>query len=545
MKKKIIISVVAILIVSAMITGGIFIFRSYHKNGLVADVYPVASLNVGYSGDQSQSYGTVTNNISQDIVPESGQTISQVYVKEGQTVAIGDKLMEYDISDKANQLELKKLDIQQIENKIALGQKDLAELKNTKPVVVAPITNTPDTSEPSQPETETEVPEKTGLAYNYISQTAKAYVGNGSEKKPFHFLCTQSAYVYGSYLNYLKEKSYTAVFEIRKDNKTDGTLVTSWTVNGSAMDKADDASKWSVLNRQKMDNETESESETKPQLDTSSLSNSDSDAVADVDVDADVDTDTELGSGKNGLTASALAKKIAEKEKQLKDLDVAKRTAQLEQQKLEKDCNSGVVNATINGIVKKVGDTKNLPKDGTPFLSVAGSEGLYITGNVSEMLLSQVKTGQIITATSWNNGNVFQATITEISKYPLDGNNYSGDGNPNASYYPFTAYIKDSTGLTNGDGVQISMSGTDENTNTSDMICIDKPYIRTEKGRAYVWKADEHDRLVKQYITTGKKMFGQVITITGGLSMDDRIAFPYGKTAQEGVKVKDSDSAQE
>lgn len=533
MKKKIIISIVVILIVSAAVTGGVFTFKYLHRNSLVADVYPVASLNVGYMDDQKQSYGTVTNNISQDIMPETDQTISQVYVKVGQTVAIGDKLLEYDVSDKKDQLEMKKLDIQEIDNKIALAQKDLTELKNTKPVTPTPTETSSDTSVPIKTETEAPVPEKVGSAYNYISKTAKAYTGDGSEKKPFRFLCKSSAYVYGSYLNYLKEKSYTAVFEIHKDDKTEGMLITSWTVNGAAMDQTEDDAKWSVLNREKMNDDTEAVS--KPQVDTESLS----------DVETDTETDIESNVGKDGLTAPQLAKRIAEKEKELKDLDVDKRKAQLEQQKLEKDCSSGIVTATINGVVKNVGDSNKPPKDGTPFLSVAGSEGLYITGNVSEMLLAQVKPGQVITATSWDSGNTFQATITEISKYPLDGNNYSGEGNPNASYYPFTAYIKDATGLTNGEGVQLAMSGRDESSDTSEIICIDKPYVRTENGKSYVLKADEHDRLVKQYVTTGKQMFGQVVTITGGLSMDDRIAFPYGKSAQEGVKVKDSDSAQE
>ena len=32
---------------------------------------------------------------------------------------------------------------------------------------------------------------------------------------------------------------------------------------------------------------------------------------------------------------------------------------------------------------------------------------------------------------------------------------------------------------------------------------------------------------------------GMYVLITGGLSMEDKIAFPYSKTAQEGVKTKE------
>ena len=85
MKKKIIITVVVILILSAAITGGIFAYKSYNQNNLVADVYSVTNLNMGYWGDQTQSYGTVTNDISQNITVDDSQTISQVYVQEAKT----------------------------------------------------------------------------------------------------------------------------------------------------------------------------------------------------------------------------------------------------------------------------------------------------------------------------------------------------------------------------------------------------------------------------------------------------------------------------
>lgn len=529
MKKKIIITVIVVLFVAGAAAGGVFAYKSYNDSKLVADVTAVSNLNMGYWGDETQSYGTVTNDISQDIYPESDQIITQVYVQEGQTVAIGDKLMEYDITEKQLELEMKKLDIQGIDNDITLAQRELTELKNTTPIVdtpevVTPVT--PATETETETQTETEVSEKTGSAYNYISKTAKAYDGDGSEDDPFHFLCTQSSYVYGSYLNYLKEKSYTAVFEIRDNNKKDGTLISSWTVNGAAMDSVEDDSKWSVLDRQEVEETTETE--------------------ADSETEATVtDTQDETSTEQTGYTADELKKAISDKEKELKDLDLDKRSAELEQKQLEKECEGGIVYATINGTVKTVGDPNELPTDGSAFLSVSGSEGLYVTGSISEMLLNQVKEGQVITATSWDSGMTFQATVTEISPYPLDGSNYNGSGNPNASYYPFTAYIEDSTGLTNGEGVQLSMTTVDSSISTTDTICIEKAYVREEDGKSYVLKADENNRLVKQYITTGKVMYGQAVMITGGLSLEDRIAFPYGKTAKEGVKVSDSDGSME
>ncbi len=66
----------------------------------------------------------------------------------------------------------------------------------------------------------------------------------------------------------------------------------------------------------------------------------------------------------------------------------------------------------------------------------------------------------------------------------------------------------------------------------------------SENGKSYVLKADENDRLVKQYVKTGKIIYGDTIEIKSGLTEDDRIAFPYGKTAKEGIRVVDSDGAE-
>ena len=48
---------------------------------------------------------------------------------------------------------------------------------------------------------------------------------------------------------------------------------------------------------------------------------------------------------------------------------------------------------------------------------------------------------------------------------------------------------------------------------------------------------------MKQYVKTGRIIYGDTIEIKAGLSEDDRIAFPYGKTAKEGVRAVDSDGS--
>ena len=58
----------------------------------------------------------------------------------------------------------------------------------------------------------------------------------------------------------------------------------------------------------------------------------------------------------DGMTREEQAKQIQEKEQKIKDLDLEKRTAQLELKKLDKKVNNGVVKSTVEGTVKAVLD---------------------------------------------------------------------------------------------------------------------------------------------------------------------------------------------
>ena len=54
-------------------------------------------------------------------------------------------------------------------------------------------------------------------------------------------------------------------------------------------------------------------------------------------------------------------------------------------------------------------------------------------------------------------------------------------------------------------------------------------------------KADENDRLTKQYVSVGQTMYGYYIEVTGGLDVkNDRICFPFGTDVKEGVRTQES-----
>lgn len=89
---------------------------------------------------------------------------------------------------------------------------------------------------------------------------------------------------------------------------------------------------------------------------------------------------------------------------------------------MEKSATDGVVYAEVDGVVKTVGDPDEKPEQGQAFLVVTGDDGLYVKGTISELLLDDVPVGTVVSANSWESGMTFDATITEISDYPVSGN---------------------------------------------------------------------------------------------------------------------------
>ncbi len=236
----------------------------------------------------------------------------------------------------------------------------------------------------------------------------------------------------------------------------------------------------------------------------------------------------------DGYSEKELAEAIDEKQEELKRLDLELRQEKLRLESLESAASDGVVYAKLDGVVKSVGDPDD-EDGGGAFLVLAGDDGLYVSGTISELLLDMVKPGTVVTANSWESGNTFQATVTEISDYPVSGNSW-GDGNQNVSYYQYTAFIEDSSALKNGEYVDLSIA-TNQTESDSEAIYIEKAYVRQENGRSYCMIADENDRLKKQYVVTGKTVYGSAVEIKSGLTESDRIAFPYGKNAVEGAAV--------
>ena len=253
-------------------------------------------------------------------------------------------------------------------------------------------------------------------------------------------------------------------------------------------------------------------------------------------ISTDTVSDT-TGSGDAGTsyggTAAEIQQQIKDKEKEIRDYQLDMKEANLEIKDIQKKLNNQTIKSTLNGVVKTVGDPEKESNDGKPLIQVVSSEGLYVQGTVSESKMNKLKVGATLSGYSYDNGVSFTAEVREISPYPSD----NGQDGANASSYPFTAYIADASGLSNNSWAELTL--LDEGDGQGQGIYLEKPFVRTENGQYYVMKDDGTGHLTKQIVQVGGIQYGSSYQITGGLSMDDKITFPYGKDVREGAKTEE------
>ena len=238
-------------------------------------------------------------------------------------------------------------------------------------------------------------------------------------------------------------------------------------------------------------------------------------------------------------TKEELAEAVQRQEERLADLRLDLKQSELKIRSTEKAVEEGAVLAKISGVVKKAGDPSNPPGDGSAFLQVASTEGMYIRGGISELLLDQIREGDLVNVSAGQSGTCCQAEIREISPYPDESGMFSGIyGAVSASMYPFIAYVSEGGGtLISQEWVQMDAAGSGME-QPSDALYLWKAFILEEEGRQYVYLRDEKGKLRKREITTGRRV-GEGCEVLSGVSWEDWLAFPYGKEVRNGASTRE------
>lgn len=240
----------------------------------------------------------------------------------------------------------------------------------------------------------------------------------------------------------------------------------------------------------------------------------------------------------NGGGQAPLSRKeaIKEQEKRIKDLELDIREAELALKKIEKKLNRQTVYSKMDGIIAYVGDAVTGATTEDAFLKVKSEDGYFIKGSVSELLLDQIKEGTVLNCMSYESG-AFKAKVIDISDYPTSSDSMWTDGNPNVSYYTYSAdIVDDEIELQEYDWITVTLPGT---TGDNAPLVIMKGFVISENGSSYVYK-DENGILKKQQVILGEITDGGYnVIVKSGLSREDKVAFPYGKTVKEGAVTRE------
>ena len=364
-----------------------------------------------------------------------------------------------------------------------------------------------------------------------LDDETEPIAGTGTKDDPFVFLCDSSdGYVIakGSFLNKMAQfnedgtrdagkNGYWYRLEFHQDNQV-----------ADFQNRKESCIGYYLIDGNLLDKRVENDSEIEYTLDGASH-------------DEEEFPDDPGGDGDGGDAGSASitrdeAIKIQKSKIQSLTLDI--RESKLNIRKLEKKVQRETVYSKLDGVIAKVGDSITSSSDGDTFMTVKSKEGYYVRGTVSELMLDQIQEGTELKC-STSNGE-FDAKVSYVSDYPVSSDSSSyGSGNPNASYYEYTATIEDSSiKVSDDDWLTVMLAGNV----VSNGIVLDKSFVRTENGISYVYK-DDNGTLKKQILKVGGNVnSGYSVLITGGITREDKIAFPYGDDVAEGAKTKEVSS---
>ena len=566
--KRALLIVGGVAVAGGVVWGILTLARNAHRGNV--DVYAVSDFSMtNYWGDTSQTSGMVSTDQMQKIFLSDTQKVKQVYVKEGQTVRKGDKLLSYDTTLTALDIERAQIDYerQQLQQETAKKELErllLAQNQEELQAAIDELTAQIDELIKKNQEQWYDANSVPIPSITTVEGKATALQGNGSKEEPLYFNWnTEDSLSEENLIKLLPvdaEEAYV-VLVIRKDNRSQHQPVAYITLrleleSVSPITPEPDSSGTGTQSGTGAD--TGSEPADGPDTETGEGGQTTDTPVTSEQKlnyyyenlpgiewqDPEVTTDEirelqkELEELQKLLEESypkeELIKMIRDKNKEIAQMDTSIKLAKVNLEKVKKEVGSDTVYSELEGTVKAVRDPNSGDFTGSEaVVEVSGGGGYYIDGALSELELGTVSVGGTVQVNSWMTGASCEGEIVEISDYPTDNANSWSDGNSNVSYYPFKVFVPEEANLQEGDWVEMSYqntAGDDGNT-----MYLESMFIRSENGKSYVMARGENGKLEKRWVQTGRNLWGSYTQIRGGLTVDDFVAFPYGRNAVEGA----------
>lgn len=595
-KKKIIITVTAVVLVVAI---GLGVWFGVSR-GRSEPVKVFAFNSVGmteYWGDSQESYGPVSTDKIQTVFLSSTQTVTEMKVAQGDTVKKGDVLMTFDTTLSDLQLERKRLEVEKLKLDLETAQKKLKDIRNMKPMsIVSPddfdyggengganrplegnyelsdkqfydgkdeetalicwlrngytvndsilekarqlaedlqTKNQPDPTEPdtepttepttepptqpsteppTQPSTEPPTQPSTEPPTQPSTEASTPSTEESSEGEDGEQSSASAAENPGEKPT-VSVEDYYIVFKVTKDDMSMGNRL-AW--EGLHVFKQGSGFAFNFFDASGVPDHT--------------ITTDDPD-------NPDEPDDPDIPDPGSGYTAAQLAQMRAEQEKTIKETKFKIKMAEADYKIMQTEMSDGNVYAEFDGKVVSVLTEEEAKTQNQPVLKVSGGGGFYIQGSVSELEKDKMQIGQEVTVNDWNTGMTYTGKIVSMGDFPTNSDGWNGSGNPNVSYYPFTVFVDETADLQAGMYVNIQYSSAE----SENGIYLENPFIRTENGQSYVYVQGASGKLEKRFVTTGKALWGSYTEIRSGLTVDDLIAFPYGKNLKEGAPTVESD----
>jgi len=559
-KKKLLIGVTAIVLAAAI---GVGIWFGTRGSGEPVPVFPFRYLGMTeYWGDNQESYGPVSTDRIQTVYISDTQIVTEIKVALGDTVKKGDLLMTFDTTLSDLALERKRLDVEKLKLQLQKAEERLQEIKVMKPMVIPTYTN-------SGSDSDTDTGSKLEGSYQ-LSHNGE-YDGSTKELALICWLNT-AASIDDTLLEALRvraeeyqnrnakaewEASYASaepalLSDIPEPEETEQETTPPEAPETEPTEKPYEP--FNVYEYYAVIKVTEGNGELGSRLTWQGLhvwgsaekgfkfqlfdayGVVDDHMLSEENEDAADTSIPQIDYG-SGYTSAQIAEMRREQEQKIKDLNFDIKMAETNYKIMQTEVTDGNVYSQIDGEVVSVLTEEDARMLRQPILKVSGGGGFFIEGSISELEKENLEIGQEVTINDWNTGMTYIGTVTAVGDFPSTSNGWNGIGNPNASYYPFTAFVDETADLQAGSyaSIQFSTAGTEHG------VYLENPFIRSEQGNFYVFVRGAGGKLEKRYIAVGKSLWGSYKEVLSGIGEEDYIAFPYGKDVVEGADTVESD----
>ena len=600
-KNKMVVRVGAGVLAVAVVTGTVLGVRAARGGSSAVGVYELSNLsydadNMGMSSEMS---GTVSADEVQTVYVSDTQTVTQVFVEEGQQVRKGDVLMTYDTTLTDIELTRKELEIQKQKLELEKMQKQVSTRKRLD---AAPPQDSAKTPEEQIQELQDQIEQlkkdlkaaeddnsKADLQKEY-DKLKKQQEDLEQEKskleeqvKEQEEQLKQQENDNQSYTEQLAEKILTIeelqkqILSLSPDEVSDSDVENGVVKNyhivqgaGTAEDPkfvilADtqevSTGLLSKLNLKEgknylifvttQDNKVEGEILTKyGMVCTNTVDEQNNSKYQYSFFDASAFTykkDSSNGginggggfiNGGGGISDKLTAAEIADLKSKIKETDLAVRVAENELKQMQEEKDNGQVVASVSGKVSSVIDADSARADGTPMIKVTGTGGYKITCSIGELARDDVQIGEEVQVTSYESGGQYTGTIKSIGDMPTTDNADYWGVSTNTSFYPMTVVVDADADLS--DNEYVSVQRETASTSSGEGFYLDNMYILSENGKSYVYVRDENNKLEKRQIKTGVISYGSTQVLSGLDRDTDWIAFPYGKQVKDGAATRES-----